>query len=196
VLASPALDATVDASLDLARPRAALIDRIGYARADAASLQRTVGNQMAKRIAVEQRATGDAAPNDSAPKLVVPGKKPMLGAAQSADDPVAPAAIERPPPPPPTIADGAPAPAPPPPVPLAAMGVPSVAPPAPGPARTIGDVQSQAARAADSLPRPRGFAQQACAGIPLRIEDRGRQRRGEARRRWWRPSRRGADASS
>src|SRR5215510_13794751 len=151
--AAPA--ATTQATADMAKPRPALMDRMHFMRADAAQMQRTLGNQLAQRVAHEKKLTGDAPLDGSAPKrdadAATKGRTPQ----PHADEPTAPA-LAVPGAAPLSTVSAAPAKAPTQaaPTPPAGMGVADVKSPAPGPARTVGDLQSQVARAADAIPKP------------------------------------------
>lgn len=147
------LDPTVEATADLTKPRPALMDRLHFMSADAAQSQKTLGNQMAQRLAHERVVTGDA-PLDKSAKPKLPGDKRQAkeSGTQEGDTLVAP--IDAPTSTPQSRDAPRPAAVVAPPEPAAALGVPAVKPAAPGPASTIADVQSQVTRAADAIPRP------------------------------------------
>jgi hypothetical protein len=165
---------TIEARADVAAPRPALMDRLHFERADAAHVQRTLGNQLAQRLAREKRLTGDAPVDGSAPKRDLDADKNGAPRSAHADDVdvlpvVAPDATSLP-----TVSvRTAAAPSPAAPVPRSGLGVPIVKPPAPTSATTVGDLQGQVARAADSIPTPStgGFtaAQQAIRAQGFRL---------------------------
>lgn len=172
--ATPAVDATTTATAELAAPRPALMDRLHFARADATQAQRTLGNQMAQRLAHERKLTGDAPPDGATPlkQGATTDKKGV--ATQNQDQPVAPSVVAPNPASPPTTSDAhSKMPSSPAPTTTPAMGVAAVAPPAPGPAKTINDLQGQVTRAADTIPHPAsgGFtaAQQAIRAQGFRL---------------------------
>jgi hypothetical protein len=165
---------TTESTADLATPRPTLMDRLHFARADAAQMQRTLGNQLTQRVAHEKRLTGDAPIDGSSPirdrDAGTRGRTPL----PQADQPMAPAIV----PPDGATAPRAPdtlarAPAVAAPVTPPGTGVPEVKPPPPGPAKTTGELQSQVARAADAIPKPASggytIAQQAIRAQGFRL---------------------------
>ncbi|HEV8498457.1 MAG TPA: hypothetical protein VGQ56_16395 [Gemmatimonadaceae bacterium] len=170
---SVADNVAVEAAPNLAQPRPALMDRLHFASAGAADVQKTLGNRIAQRVAQEKQAAGETPADGSAPKRDADARGKDRALEPHADEPTAPHIAPFAPTTQPEVvaasAKGAVAPAP---AAPAAMGVPIVQPPAPGPARTVNDLQSQVVRAASAVPKPTGgytAAQQAIRAQGFRL---------------------------
>src|SRR5262245_42704086 len=80
---------TVEATPNIALPGPGLMDRLHFARAGAADVQKTLGNRIAQRLAQEKQVAGDVPPDGSAPKRDgALGKEAVLQ--PHADEPTAP----------------------------------------------------------------------------------------------------------
>src|SRR5436190_149552 len=115
--------ASVETTPDLALPRPSLMDQLHFDRANAADVQRTLGNRIAQRVALEKHAAGETPPNGSAPKTDTDTRTKDRAPPPHADEPTAPRIAPpegaSPPDPTPMPSKGAVVPAPPAP---AAMG--------------------------------------------------------------------------
>ena len=105
---SVAADIAVQASPDLAQPRPVLMDRLHFARAGAADVQKTLGNRIAQRVAQEKEVAGEAPRDGSAPRRDADARGKDRAPQPHADEPTGPPLIPSVAGPPPELPSPAP----------------------------------------------------------------------------------------